>query len=99
LVARSVVGWAVRKDLPVSRIEKLIQRFNSQPADFSWRETVQLLRGLGYQQVRMRTTSGSRRKFIHETASMIIMHEPHPRRELKRYQMIFLRDFLRKEGL
>lgn len=68
----------------MSKIEKLIARFESKPKDFTWDELIRLLHYFGYEEMR---GSGSRRKFIHVNSQVIILHEPHPQKILKRYQI------------
>ena len=46
------------------------------------------------------TGGGSRRKFFNpETGVSISLHEPHPRNELKAYQVRAVLDHLKQEGL
>ena len=69
----------------MSRQEKLLDRLKQKPKDFTWSELETLFTGLGYRQ---EAGSGSRRRFIHEkTMAVISLHEPHPRKELKAYQV------------
>jgi hypothetical protein len=47
----------------------------------------------------LRTTGGSGRKFIHgETGVTLFMHEPHPSKVLKAYQLREAIDLLKREG-
>ncbi len=80
----------------MSTIEKLIARFTAKPKDFSWAELVRLLRYFGYEEI---TGSGSRRKFIHDERQPIILHEPHPRKILKKYQIGQIYETLKEEQL
>jgi len=80
----------------MSTIEKLTARFMSKPKDFSWTELVKLLSFFGYEEM---TGSGSRRKFIHNDRQPIILHEPHPKRILKMYQMNHIYNVLKEEQL
>jgi predicted RNA binding protein YcfA (HicA-like mRNA interferase family) len=69
----------------MSQYEKLLDRLKQKPKDFTWSELKTLLAGLGYKQELGR---GSRRKFVHEkTAAIISLHEPHPGKILKAYQV------------
>ena len=69
----------------MSQQEKLLDRLKRKPKDFTWSELESLLAGFGYRQ---EVGSGSRRKFIHEKTGVVIsLHEPHPRKELKTYQV------------
>jgi hypothetical protein len=82
----------------MSKRDKLIQRFLSKPADFSWSELKSLLEGLGYQQTSSGKTGGSRVKFFHPEKPPIILHKPHPAPLLKRYLIEQITEFLKKEG-
>ena len=44
-------------------------------------------------------TSGSRVMFIHDERKPILLHKPHPRKELLEYQLKQLLDVLEQEGL
>lgn len=83
----------------MSRRGKLIEKLRRKPRDFTWNELVALLEGLGFREVRRGKTSGSRRRFVHETAGMISLHEPHPGRELKGYQVDLVLEALTQKGL
>lgn len=83
----------------MSRKEKLIARLKRRPKDFSWDELVVLLKALGYRELRPGATGGSRRRFVHESAALIRLHEPHPSKVLKAYQVELVLESLTKEGL
>jgi hypothetical protein len=83
----------------MSKQKKLLQRFKSKPADFSWSELKSLLAGFGYELFPGGKTGGSRVKFFHSERPPIIMHKPHPTAVLKRYQVEQILDFLKKEGI
>ena len=84
----------------MSKAEKLIKRFLSKPKDFTYSELEKLLKGFGYKEVKMGKTSGSRVAFINdETKHIIRLHKPHPRPELKRYQLEYLIEELKNKGL
>jgi len=81
----------------VSKREKLLKRLASRPKDFTWAELASLMKALDYKLV---VSSGSRRKFIHPvTAATMFLHEPHPAKVLKPYQVADAIDFLTKEGI
>ena len=71
----------------------------SNPKDFKWDELNVLLKGFGYKEYNSGKTSGSRVRFIHPKYGDIIMHKPHPRPELKSYQIKQIIEQLKKEGL
>ena len=79
--------------------EKLIERVKGLPKDLTFDEVVRLLSGFGYIQKDNGKTSGSRVIFVHEKRSPILLHKPHPRKELLVYQVRQLVDFLQGEGL
>jgi len=83
----------------MSKLEKLIDKLLARPSDFTWSELLTLLKGLGYKQLKIGKTGGSRARFIHIDYPTIIMHRPHPGRELKRYQVDYLLDLLSREEL
>lgn len=79
--------------------EKLIQRLKTKPKDFSFDDAETLLRYLDYTLVNKGKTSGSRVMFVSETHGSILLHRPHPQKELKAYQIKQLKEFLEQEGL
>jgi len=82
----------------VSKQKKLLEKLKSNPKDFTFEEMQSLLESLGYELFNKGKTSGSRIKFC-KGRSIIIMHKPHPRKELLRYQVDQIREELEKEGL
>lgn len=84
----------------MSKTEKLLKRFLSQPRDFTYGELVRLLAAAGYTESQTGKTAGSRVAFInHDTRHIIRLHKPHPQPELKQYQLILIEDELRKAGV
>ena len=80
--------------------EKLITKLLSNPKDFTFDEAEALLGYLSYVRNNKGKTSGSRIMFTNKTSnSKIILHKPHPRKELLTYQIKQLIDTLRREGL
>ena len=79
--------------------DKLVERLKQKPKDFTFAETEKLLGYFGYTRVNKGKTSGSRVMFINEGRAPILLHKPHPRRELLMYQIKQLIDVLRQEGL
>ncbi|HUX80691.1 MAG TPA: type II toxin-antitoxin system HicA family toxin [Alphaproteobacteria bacterium] len=82
----------------MTRREKLIERFYQKPKDFTWDELITLLISFGYKQNNRGKTGGSRRRFTHPNGSMINLHQPQPKKVLKKYQMEFVYEILEKEG-
>ena len=78
--------------------EKLIARLKSVPRDFTFEEARNLLELLGFGESDKGKTSGSRVKFRNGNVP-IFLHKPHPRKELKEYQVHYIIEVLAKEGL
>jgi HicA toxin of bacterial toxin-antitoxin, len=79
----------------VSRAEKAIQRLLRQPRDFTWDEFTTVMESFDYE---LKTGAGSSRKFIHRATRVVFMiHEPHPAKVLKAYQVKSAITFLKQE--
>lgn len=83
----------------MTQIEKLIDRFLTKPKDFTWDELTKVLNSCGYKQISTGKTGGSRARFISFDYPPIILHKPHPRPVLKRYQLEEIINLLRQEDL
>lgn len=84
----------------MSKAGKLLNRFLSKPADFTYDELRKLLKAFSYEEIKTGRTSGSRVTFYNaKTGHVIKLHKPHPRAILRRYQLNDIEDTLRKEGL
>ena len=79
--------------------EKLIQKLKSKPKDFTFDETETLLRYLDFVRFDKGKTSGSRVIFVSEGHGSIMLHKPHPQKEMKAYQVKQLLETLEQEGL
>ena len=79
--------------------EKLIQRLKSRPKDFSFEEAETLLSYFEYVRSNKGKTSGSRVMFVNEKYAPIMLHKPHPRKELLNYQVKQLIEILEQDGL
>lgn len=79
--------------------EKLMERLKSRPRDFTFEEAETLLGYLTYRRSNKGKTSGSRIMFVSEEHPPILMHKPHPRKELLAYQVKQLLETLEQEGL
>jgi len=77
---------------------KLLERLKKIPKDFTFDETRTLLELLGFEMFNKGKTSGSRIKFVRGD-TIIILHKPHPRKELLEYQIKQILDILEQEGL
>jgi hypothetical protein len=84
----------------MSKFDKLLQRFLAKPKDFTYDELQSLLRGFGYEEIRSGRTSGSRVAFSHsQTKHIIRLHKPHPHKILKRYQVEYVENELKRMGV
>ena len=79
--------------------EKLIERLQSKPRDFTFEDAETLLGYFAYHRSNKGRTSGSRVSFVSEDHPPIMLHKPHPRKELLPYQVKQLLDALEQEGL
>ena len=78
--------------------EKLIQRLKTKPKDFTFDDAESLLKYFDYARSNKGKTSGSRVVFTSEDHGSILLHKPHPQKELKSYQVKQLVEFLEQEG-
>ena len=85
----------------MSQIDKIIQKIQKKPTpkNFSWDELLKLLNHFQFQPITKGKTGGSRRKFINEDKVIISLHEPHPQKELKKYQIDQILEILKNEDL
>ena len=79
--------------------EKLIERLKSKPKDFTFDDAESLLRYFTYHRSNKGKTSGSRVMFVSEKYPPILLHKPHPRKDLLEYQVKQLIEVLEQEGL
>ncbi|WP_376779520.1 type II toxin-antitoxin system HicA family toxin [Stutzerimonas nitrititolerans] len=81
----------------MSKLDKLIARFLSEPApkDFSWEDLVKLMKSYGYRELEGK---GSRKKFVNRVNHKILLHKRHPDSTLLDYQIEDVKDALRQEG-
>ena len=79
--------------------EKLIKKQKSKPKDMTFEEAETLLKYLAYTRSDKGRTSGSRVMFTSNEHAPILLHKPHPRKELLAYQVKQLVDILEQEGL
>lgn len=82
----------------MSKKNKLIDKFLSVPADFTWDELLKVLESFGYQGMNTGKTSGSRRKFIDKTYHIISLHKPHPGSVVKKYALRQVIENLKEQG-
>lgn len=79
--------------------EKLISKLKSNPKDFTFDEAETLLGYFTYGRSNKGRTSGSRVMFVSPQHPPILLHKPHPRKELLAYQVKQLVGTLEQEGL
>ena len=80
--------------------EKLLAKLMSNPKTFTFDEAETLLGYFTYRRSNKGKTSGSRVMFVSDAYPMkILLHKPHPRKELLEYQAKQLIELLRQEGL
>lgn len=79
--------------------EKLIKKLKSKPKDMTFEEAETLLKYLAYIRSDKGRTSGSRVMFTSNEHAPILLHKPHPRKELLAYQVKQLVEILEQEGL
>ena len=83
----------------MSKKEKLIRKLKSKPRDFIFEEAETLLNYLDYSRYEKGKASGSRVIFRSSGHPPILLHKPHPRKELLGYQIKQLIEVLEQEGL
>ena len=83
----------------VGQKEKLIEHLRSKPKDFTFNDAETLLGFFDYRRSNKGKTSGSRVMFVSDNHPPIMLHKPHPRKELLAYQVKQLIDILEQEGL
>ncbi len=80
--------------------EKLIEKLRANPKTFSFNDAETLLGYLSYHRTNKGKTSGSRVMFTSEKyQTKILLHKPHPRKELLEYQVKQLIELLEQEDL
>jgi hypothetical protein len=84
----------------MSKAEKLLKRFLSQPKDFTYEELRRLLYSFGYEEARAGKTAGSRTSFYNaKLDDMIKFHRPHPSQIMKRCYLNEIENQLRIKGV
>ena len=82
----------------MSKKNKLVDKLLSIPSDFTWEELVKILTSLGYQEIKLGKTSGSRRRFVDKENNLILLHKPHPKNIVKKYVIRQVVDHLLQKG-
>ena len=79
--------------------EKLIEKLKAGPKTFTFDDAEALLRYFSYKRSNKGRTGGSRVMFLSDGHAPILLHKPHPRKELLEYQVKQLVEILEQEGL
>ena len=82
----------------MSKKEKLLLKLLSENTEITFDELKSLLLSLGFRIENKGKTSGSRVSFVRD-GLVIILHRPHPQKELKKYQVKQVISQLREEKL
>lgn len=83
----------------MSSKDKLIARFLTVPADFTFDELERLLMLFGYVKSNKGKTSGSRVVFKDKDGHPIMLHKPHPGNIVKQYAVRQVLEELQSKGL
>ena len=84
----------------MSKKEKLVDKLKSKPRAFTFEDAESLLGMLGYKRRNKGKTSGSRVIYVNEkSGAKILLHRPHPEKELREYQVKQLIEHLSQEEL
>ena len=83
----------------LSRKDKLIKKLKSKSKNFTFNEAETLLGYFSYHCSEKGKTRGSRVIFVSEKYPPILLHKPHPEKELRDYQIKQLIAILEGEGL
>lgn len=83
----------------MGQIDKLIKKLKERPNTFLYSDAELILKYLKFQKSNKGKTSGSRVIFVSDQHGSIMLHKPHPQKELKSYQVKQLADQLEQEGL
>lgn len=81
----------------MGKLEKAKLRLKSEPFDYTFKEAEGLLLNLGFEEHNKGKTSGSRIIFI-RGEDKIMLHKPHPNKEIKIYAVRQLKQQLEELG-
>lgn len=82
----------------MSKNEKLFERFEQFPKDFTFDELKKLLGRFGFRQFNKGKSSGSRVIFKNDQEQSILVHKPHPDNIVKVYALKQIYEYLVKTG-
>ena len=81
----------------MSKKDKLKNKLKLKKKDFTYQEAKTLLESLGFYEYNEGKTSGSRVSFIHKENKLEIkLHKPHPKNELKKYQIEMILEIIKR---
>lgn len=81
----------------LGKLEKAKLRLKNEPSDYTFKEAESLLISLGFEEYNKGKSSGSRVVFI-RNEDKIMLHRPHPQKELKVYAVRQLKEKLEELG-
>lgn len=82
----------------MSKNDKVVAKFLSNPKDFTWEELVKLLNIYGYEEEKTGKTGGSRTSFFNKEGKKIKTHKPHKPNIVKSYVIREIKEKLNIEG-
>lgn len=82
----------------VSQKQKLIKHITENPQAVTFDEMKKLLGLLGFEMSNKGKTSGSRVMFFDEGGNSVVLHKPHPQKELKKYMVLQIIEKLKGMG-
>ena len=84
----------------VSKLQKILDRIINNSGAVTYSELSYVLSRVGYQEVKIGKTSGSRVAFYNQSKKLLIrLHKPHPSNELKDYQIKLIKAHLGQNNL
>ena len=85
----------------MSRKDKLLLRFLCLPKDFTFDETVKLLKSFGFYEIKTGKTSGLRVRFKNDDypTNIVKFHKPHPENIIKPYVLEIIKNNLEECNL
>ena len=82
----------------MARWKVIEQKLKAYGKDITFSDATTLLEHYGYAQDNKGKTSGSRVRFVMDGHADILLHRPHPQKELKEYVIKDLHSILEQEG-
>lgn len=84
----------------MSKLQKILDRIINNSSTVTYSELSYVLSRVGYQEVKIGKTSGSRVAFYNQSKKLLIrLHKPHPSNELKDYQIKLIKAHLEQNNL